>query len=82
MRDTYIYSLQNLDLSKNFFGSIIFRLQSAVRTFTPINNKLQLQNGQSVSYDFLVLATGIELRFDMVNNSSFVRFSKKLCTYT
>jgi sulfide:quinone oxidoreductase len=43
-------------------------LQSGVAKFQPALNQLRLADADStkVSYDFLVIATGIELRFDLV----------------
>ena len=42
-------------------------LQDDVQKFMPIENRLGLAGGQKISYDFLVIATGIDLRFDMVH---------------
>ena len=37
-------------------------LQDSVRTFQPSNNCLQTEAGHTVTYDWLVIATGLVLR--------------------
>ena len=51
---------------KDVLPSGVKWIQSSVDEFNPSKNQLKLSNGETVDYDFLVIATGIELRFDMV----------------
>ncbi|KAL3123195.1 hypothetical protein niasHT_010365 [Heterodera trifolii] len=44
--------------------------QKPVHHLHPDSNELFLENGQAISYDFLVLATGLELRFDLIEGLS------------
>jgi sulfide:quinone oxidoreductase len=44
-------------------------IRSGVQQFLPNQSRLLLEDGQIVTYEFLVIATGIELRFDMVGIS-------------
>ena len=37
------------------------RIKAAARTFDPANNKVELSNGDSVTYDYLVVCTGVKL---------------------
>ena len=51
---------------KDVLPSGIKWINSSVDEFNPSNNQLKLANGETVDYNFLVIATGIELRYDMV----------------
>uniref|UniRef100_A0A183CBY2 Sulfide:quinone oxidoreductase, mitochondrial n=1 Tax=Globodera pallida TaxID=36090 RepID=A0A183CBY2_GLOPA len=44
--------------------------QNSVQRLLPESNELLLDNGQAISYDFLVLALGIELRYDYIEGLS------------
>lgn len=41
-------------------------LQSAVKKFTPEENKVTLESGEEISYNYMVIATGIHPKFDKV----------------
>lgn len=41
-------------------------IKMAVEEFKPKNNSIVLSDGKEIGYDFLVCATGLQLRFDMV----------------
>ncbi|MBM7648257.1 sulfide:quinone oxidoreductase [Bacillus ectoiniformans] len=41
-------------------------LQSAVASFDPESNYIKLTNGESISYDYLIVAAGIEVNWDGV----------------
>uniref|UniRef100_A0A915EU48 FAD/NAD(P)-binding domain-containing protein n=1 Tax=Ditylenchus dipsaci TaxID=166011 RepID=A0A915EU48_9BILA len=38
-----------------------------VDKFEPMDNRIVLRDGQSLSYDYLVISTGLQLRFDMIS---------------
>jgi sulfide:quinone oxidoreductase len=40
-----------------------------VDSFDPDNNKLHLKDGSSMTYDYLVVTPGCELRFDKIEGS-------------
>ena len=42
-------------------------LRSKAKTFDPDNNKLTLDNGETIKYEYLIVATGIRIDFDEVN---------------
>lgn len=45
-------------------------IQSAATAINPDNQTVETASGQSVSYDFLIVATGLELRYDWVEGLS------------
>ena len=40
--------------------------QDSVAEFFPDTNKIKTEGGESISYDFLIVSTGIELRYDLI----------------
>jgi sulfide:quinone oxidoreductase len=46
------------------------RIKAAARTFDPTNNKVELSTGDSVTYDYLVVCTGVELDWAKVGGLS------------
>jgi sulfide:quinone oxidoreductase len=58
---------------------ITFIQQSAQR-LSPPENRLDLADGQSISYDYLVIATGPELAFDEVPGLGPDGFTQSICT--
>lgn len=45
-------------------------IQSAAAAINPDNQTVETANGQSISYDFLIVATGLELRYDWIEGLS------------
>jgi sulfide:quinone oxidoreductase len=43
--------------------------QTAVASFNPDANEITLADGRDVSYDYLIVAPGIQLRFDLIEGS-------------
>ncbi len=41
-------------------------IKSTVVEYDPDNNRVVMQNGQSLDYDYLIVASGLELRYDLV----------------
>ena len=46
------------------------RIKAAARTFDPTNNKIELSTGDSVTYDYLVVCTGVKLDWGKVDGLS------------
>ena len=46
------------------------RIKAAARTFDPTNNKIKLSTGDSVTYDYLVVCTGVKLDWGKVGGLS------------
>ena len=46
------------------------RIKAAARTFDPTNNKIELSTGDSVTYDYLVVCTGVKLDWGKVGGLS------------
>lgn len=53
---------------------------SPLTKIVPENNRLELANGESVEYDFLIIATGPELAFDEVEGLGPERNTYSICT--
>lgn len=43
-------------------------IKDEVQVFTPTQNSVKLKGGDEITYDFMVLAMGVQLRFDMVSS--------------
>ncbi|TMS35560.1 hypothetical protein L596_002938 [Steinernema carpocapsae] len=41
-------------------------INAGVKRFLPKENKIQTTEGKDISYDYLVIATGLQLRYDMI----------------
>lgn len=52
--------------NQQYISDEINWINDTVTAFNPDNNQLETLSGQSLSYDYLVIATGVELRFDMI----------------
>jgi len=65
---------------KDVLPSRVKWIQSSVDEFNPSKNQLKLSNGETVDYDFLVIATGIELRFDMIKGLPAALDTKGVCS--
>lgn len=57
---------------------IEFRPEGATRVH-PGENRIELTNGESVAYDFLVIATGPDLAFDEIEGLGPGRFTQSIC---
>lgn len=55
-------------------------IAQAVSKIDAVNNKLTLQNGQDVDYDYLVIATGAKLAFEEVPGLGPQGFTNSFCT--
>ncbi len=55
-------------------------VHSAVQTIDPDNNRLSLANGDSLEYDYLVIATGPKLAFDEVEGLGPDGFTHSVCS--
>lgn len=65
------------DLMKRFGVAFI---EQAVQRFHPDENRVELQDGRSIAYDILVIATGPELAFDEVPGLGPHAFTHSVCT--
>lgn len=52
--------------SKDFFPDSAKWVQDSVAEFDPDNNKVITSKGESISYDFMVLATGLQLNYNAI----------------
>jgi sulfide:quinone oxidoreductase len=55
-------------------------IAQAVSKIDAVNNKLTLQNGQDLDYDYLVIATGAKLAFEEVPGLGPQGFTNSFCT--
>lgn len=56
--------------NRGYIGEDVQWIKDEVKTFDPDHNKLTTQNGQEVTYDFLVVATGVQNNFDQIEGLS------------
>jgi len=52
-------------IEKYLSNEIIWK-QERIAEFQPDSNKVVTDNGDSISYDYLIISTGIELRYDLI----------------
>lgn len=57
-------------------------LPEAVTRIDAVGNALQLESGQRLTYDYLVIATGPKLAFDEVPGLGPAGFTQSVCTHT
>ncbi|KAK6045521.1 hypothetical protein COOONC_16973 [Cooperia oncophora] len=57
---------QNTRLQKDLIHPQTVWLHDHVTKFEPKKNMVTLGNGDEITYDYMILATGVELRWDMV----------------
>ncbi|KAK6021582.1 hypothetical protein OSTOST_12745, partial [Ostertagia ostertagi] len=57
---------QNTRLEKDLIHPNSVWLQDRVVKFEPKKNMVKLGNGDEVTYDYMILATGVQLRWDMI----------------
>ncbi|MCB0377909.1 MAG: NAD(P)/FAD-dependent oxidoreductase [Bdellovibrionales bacterium] len=75
---------------KDFMPQGVTWIQKAVATFQPEQNELTLQDGNKVSYDFLVVAPGIQIDWNKIEgltetlgkNGVCTNYSKDVVEYT
>lgn len=56
-----------MENSADFFPSDAKWIKDKVTEFNPESNKVKTQNNGEISYDFLVVATGIKLNYDLID---------------
>ncbi|MDD5211245.1 MAG: FAD/NAD(P)-binding oxidoreductase [Sulfuricurvum sp.] len=52
--------------NRGYIGQDVRWIKDEVQTFDPQHNKLTTQSGQEVAYDFLIVATGVQTRYEQV----------------
>ena len=52
--------------NKDFIPSDVKWIKDEVKTFDPDNNKVITRKGEEVSYDYLVVATGLQYHYEMI----------------
>ena len=57
----------------NFIAGMVSKIDAA-------NNKLEIDNGESVDYDYLIIATGPKLSFDEVEGAGPAHHTQSICT--
>lgn len=66
--------VKTLEDSRRAMSSVMPRnatwLKTAVSGFEPERNQLTTSDGHRISYDFLVVALGLKVNFDKVNESA------------
>lgn len=63
-----IFKLENLIRNEeNCLSKKVILLKDSVFEFSPQTNEVQLKNIGKISYDYLVIATGLELRYDLID---------------
>lgn len=55
-------------------------IQAAAKKLVPEDNKIEMEDGSSVSYDYLIIATGPELAFDEIEGFGPEGHTKSVCT--
>jgi len=59
-----------LKQNKDFIPSDVKWIKDEVKTFDPDNNKLMTREGKEVSYDYLVVATGLQYHYEWIKGLS------------
>ncbi len=52
-------------------------LQSAAKVINPDNQTVETDDGQTVRYDYLIVATGLDLRYDLIEGLDINAFGQK-----
>jgi sulfide:quinone oxidoreductase len=52
--------------NRGYIGEDVRWIKDEVKAFDPEHNKLSTQNGQEVTYDFLIVATGIQTHYEQI----------------
>ncbi|KAI6216658.1 Sulfide:quinone oxidoreductase, mitochondrial [Aphelenchoides fujianensis] len=55
---------------KDYFPKLVHWYKNSVSEFKPKENAVVMSDGNEVHYDFLVIAVGLQLRFDLVSKRS------------
>ncbi len=62
-----VYEPEDIIMSNNdFIPDDVKWIKDEAKTFDPDNNKLTLRSGEEVSYDYLVIATGIQYHYEWI----------------
>ncbi len=56
--------------NKNFIPSDVKWVKDEVKTFDPDNNKVVTRSGEEISYDYLVVATGLQYHYEWIKGLS------------
>jgi len=59
-----------LKQNKDFIPSDVNWIKDEVKTFDPDNNKLMTRSGEEISYDYLVVATGLQYHYEWIKGLS------------
>jgi sulfide:quinone oxidoreductase len=52
--------------NRGYIGQDVRWIKDEVKAFDPQNNKLSTQSGQEVTYDFLIVATGVQTNYEQI----------------
>lgn len=63
--------------NKNYIPAGVNWVQSAVAAFSPDSNELQTEQGDTIHYDFLIVATGLRLGYDEIEGLDTAAFGEK-----
>jgi len=59
-----------LKKNKDFIPSDVKWIKDEVKSFDPDNNKLMTRSGEEISYDYLVVATGLQYHYEWIKGLS------------
>lgn len=65
---------------KDVLPSDIEWIKDSVMSISPEQNKVQLQSGEVLSYEFLIIATGLRLRWDLIPGAQETLGKNGVCT--
>ncbi len=66
-----VYEPHEIEMSnKDFIPDDVKWIKDEVKSFDPDNNKLTVRSGEEVSYDFLVVAAGIQYHYEWIEGLS------------
>lgn len=72
-KDTQSVKYQNSD----YIPSGVNWVQSFIREINPDNNQVRTENGQTIAYDFLIVATGLRLAYEKIEGLDTAAFGEK-----
>jgi sulfide:quinone oxidoreductase len=55
-------------------------IQASAKKLVPEDNKIEMEDGSSVAYDYLIIATGPELAFDEIEGFGPEGYTQSVCT--
>lgn len=66
-----VYEPNEIEMSNNdFIPDDVKWIKDEVKTFDPDKNSLMLRSGEEVAYDYLVVATGLQYRYEWIEGLS------------